>query len=355
MKISDLMRGRTEEEINALLSGLRISTPGFDNPQPEQQMPQNYIKNNTTGSTYDLGPSRNPGANMDYSSAPVEIAGYGKGYRLKGDPFNVVLSDGRIVRLGEDTDAAMKRQSAQLDIAKKQQELITNGRPYYQFLPTEKGIAIGDTRAGTLKLGELQGQAGPVMRASDSPELQGRISGSKEQAQADVKTRADANKSLTTSDQLLSAAERAKALLNTNTTDSGIGAIADKVSGFVGYSPESSQNAASLETLSGWMTANVPRMEGPQSNYDVENYRIMAGKVGDRTVPVEERKKALSELVRLQEKYRHLNQDKIDKTPSYGSAQKPSLQEWMQKARLANPTASGAQLEQFYYQKYGMK
>ena len=51
------------------------------------------------------------------------------------------------------------------------------------------------------------------------------------------------------------------------------------------------------------MVSNVPRMEGPQSNYDVENYKTMAGMVGDSTVPIEDRLAALQTLRELQRKY----------------------------------------------------
>jgi hypothetical protein len=62
------------------------------------------------------------------------------------------------------------------------------------------------------------------------------------------------------------------------------------------------------------MVANVPRMEGPQSDFDVENYKTMAGKVGNNTIPVAERKAALNTLIGLQEKYKALNQG-ISETP----------------------------------------
>jgi hypothetical protein len=53
----------------------------------------------------------------------------------------------------------------------------------------------------------------------------------------------------------------------------------------------------------------VPRMEGPQSNFDVANYQTMAGLIGDRTKPLKTRQGALAEVIKLQEKYKALNQD----------------------------------------------
>lgn len=120
--IKDLMRGRTEEEINALLSGMRISSPGFDMQESAQPLPQNFVQNSRTGATYDLGPSRQAGPAVDYSS-PIEIGGYGKGYRVKGDPATAILTDGRIVRMGADTGADRQRMMQDLDLQSKRQQL----------------------------------------------------------------------------------------------------------------------------------------------------------------------------------------------------------------------------------------
>lgn len=90
-------------------------------------------------------------------------------------------------------------------------------------------------------------------------------------------------------------------------TGSGVGAAADAVGSFVGISTIGSRSASKLDSISGWLTSNVPRMEGPQSNFDVENYKIMAGRVGDRKLPVADRLSALDEIERIQKKYAPLN------------------------------------------------
>jgi hypothetical protein len=74
-----------------------------------------------------------------------------------------------------------------------------------------------------------------------------------------------------------------------------------------GKSFKSADVAAQLDTLSGWMVSNVPRMEGPQSDFDVKNYKTMAGMVGDKTKPMSQRLAALDTLEQLQQKYAHLN------------------------------------------------
>lgn len=101
--------------------------------------------------------------------------------------------------------------------------------------------------------------------------------------------------------------DRAIDLLKQNPTASGIGAMADTGLGFIGQSTKSGDTANQLNALSGWLTANVPRMEGPQSNFDVENYKLMAGAVGDRTKPISTRLAAAEEVKKLQEKYADIN------------------------------------------------
>jgi hypothetical protein len=50
--------------------------------------------------------------------------------------------------------------------------------PFYQFLPTEAGYAVGNARTGQIAPGVMGGS--PVIRASDSPRLQGDIAQAKE-------------------------------------------------------------------------------------------------------------------------------------------------------------------------------
>jgi hypothetical protein len=106
---------------------------------------------------------------------------------------------------------------------------------------------------------------------------------------------------------MLSQIDRARNLLQMDPTASGMGSLADKGMSFLGMTTSGAQTASALENISGWLTANVPRMEGPQSNFDVENYKMMAGRVGDRTLPVAERVAALNEVEAIQKRYAHLN------------------------------------------------
>lgn len=60
-------------------------------------------------------------------------------------------------------------------------DVAASGRPvtpFYNFLPTANGYAVGDARTGNITPVSINGA--PVIKASDSPELQGRIAKEKE-------------------------------------------------------------------------------------------------------------------------------------------------------------------------------
>ena len=93
-----------------------------------------------------------------------------------------------------------------------------------------------------------------------------------------------------------------------NASGSIAGSFGSAIKSGVGSSDLQTQSDAALATLSGWLTSNVPRMEGPQSNYDVENYKIMAGKIGNPRVPAGDKKEAMKVIRFLNEKYADSNQ-----------------------------------------------
>lgn len=134
-------------------------------------MPQNFLQvGDRAPINLDAFANQPSGPDLDYSQAPVEIAGYGKGYRVKGDPFTAVLTDGRIVRMGADTGADQARQMARLKMQGELQGLaggaldIENKRLTNQKLQSE----IGSGKALT----EFQGKSsGYGARAATSDEI----------------------------------------------------------------------------------------------------------------------------------------------------------------------------------------
>lgn len=183
----------------------------------------------------------------------------------------------------------------------------SGGQPYFQPVQTAQGVFSFNARTGKMEPVAVNGA--PVIGAQADPKLQGEIAASKEAGKSGVEQGVERNKAVRKSDQMLSVLDQAEGLLKQGPTNSGVGALVDKAGGAVGLSSKSAQTAGQLETLSGWLVANVPRMEGPQSNMDVQNYTTMAGMVGDRTKPVAERMAALRTVRELQQKYKALNQD----------------------------------------------
>jgi hypothetical protein len=110
-------------------------------------------------------------------------------------------------------------------------------------------------------------------------------------------------------DQLKTGIAAARELIP-KATASGAGALADKTAAFFGKSTEGADAAAQLDTIAGWMTANVPRMQGPQSDKDVLLYKQMAGDVANRNLPASRRLAALDTLEKLQGKYADANQNR---------------------------------------------
>jgi hypothetical protein len=86
-------------------------------------------------------------------------------------------------------------------------------------------------------------------------------------------------------------------------TGSGAGALWDTAAGFVGVTPSGAAEAQDLKAIGAALVAKMPRMEGPQSDKDVKLYKEAAAEIGDPTIPVERRVKALGTVKRLNTQY----------------------------------------------------
>ena len=104
-------------------------------------------------------------------------------------------------------------------------------------------------------------------------------------------------------------AKRVLALLDTaeklipESTGSGIGAGVDWLGRGVGFATEGSKAIAKLQALSGALIADMPRMEGPQSDKDVQLYKQAAGDLANPTIPNASRLEALATLREIQQRY----------------------------------------------------
>jgi hypothetical protein len=109
------------------------------------------------------------------------------------------------------------------------------------------------------------------------------------------------------SGKVLPILQEASAILS-DATGSWMGAGADQVARAFGSSTKGAQAIAKLKVLEGNLMMSQPRMEGPQSDKDVMMYRQMAGRLGDPTVPIAEKRQALDEITKIHERYAGINQ-----------------------------------------------
>ena len=89
----------------------------------------------------------------------------------------------------------------------------------------------------------------------------------------------------------------------TKATGSYAGAGLDQVARVFGAATDGSIAIANLKAIEGALLSKMPRMEGPQSNYDVQAYRQAVGDIGDPTVPNKQKAAAVETVKQIQQKY----------------------------------------------------
>lgn len=153
-------------------------------------------------------------------------------------------------------------------------------------------------------------------KPEDMPSFRGAQAAAVEGAKTDVQIAAESVNKGKKADSLIANIDEAERILKARkATGSLIGAGVAAGKGALGFSDASTRANQQLELIAGWMVSNVPRMEGPQSNYDVQNYRVMAATVGDKTKPIDDRLAALRVLRQLQEKYKSINSGQSARPP----------------------------------------
>ncbi len=168
------------------------------------------------------------------------------------------------------------------------------------------GIGVGRSKeqeAAAVKAAERNVELGTL-----APELGMRTQAALNQAAGikQIDTAADFSKTAATRQRdagtaldLLSEAEK----LLPQATGSRGGALLDSAAAMFGTSTPGAQATAALQTIAGQLTSKMPRMEGPQSDKDVQLYKEMAGDLSNDTLPVETRMAALQQIRRLNQKY----------------------------------------------------
>lgn len=166
---------------------------------------------------------------------------------------------------------APEEQAAATEAAKQAAQL--------QYLPQELGMRTSAA---------IQ-QAGGTAQAQAAAKL-----AAEQQEQQQTRAR-DARDTLSLLDQ-------AEALLP-GATGGRAGQLGDAAAAMFGVSTPGAQATAQLQTIAGQLTSKMPRMQGPQSDRDVQLYQQMAGDLANPQVPVATRQAALRTIRQLNQKY----------------------------------------------------
>jgi hypothetical protein len=250
----------------------------------------NYLRNNTTGKQYNFDSMPMAGQSVnalmpDYAQ-PIDIGGMGKGYRVKGDPYSVMLQDGRTVQIGVDQEATRKAQMGNLEMEKAglankllRAQINAAGQrdsPSYQHV---------DTPSGAMAFNPKTGQMMPITAPG------GGAIPNKDQMQRGN----DATSVMELTDEAAPLIDQAPG--------SYFGAAANQLGRVVGMDTDATKAQAQLDVLSGSLISKMPKMSGPQSDKDVALYKAMAGNLNDPTLPASAKTAAMKTLRLLNERY----------------------------------------------------
>lgn len=183
-----------------------------------------------------------------------------------------------------------------------------------QYLAQLQATPSAAPAAGAVQGGGLE--FSPAEKAQQAAAQAGQVDTSKADVVRDTAKQTD----LKTANKFLGIVSQVENVFKDGPTQSGAGAAYDATAAFFGKTPKGAEAAQRLKALGGWLVANVPRMEGPQSNFDVANYQVMAADVANDKLPLDRRKAALDSIKTMMEGV-------AGKTPQSGGA----TGEWDQK------------------------
>lgn len=170
------------------------------------------------------------------------------------------------------------------------------------------GLGIGVGRSKEQEAAAVKAAERGVELGTLAPELGMRTQAAINQAAGikGVETAAELGKTAATrvrdANSALGLLDEAEKLLPQATGSRG-GALLDGAAAAFGTSTPGAQATAALQTIAGQLTSKMPRMEGPQSDRDVQLYKEMAGDLANPALPVATRMAALRQIRALNQKY----------------------------------------------------
>lgn len=170
------------------------------------------------------------------------------------------------------------------------------GTPFAGLSPAEKAAQEAQAKANV----ELQ--------------MQPQIARQTAIAQEEAKREGERGKKAMNAGTVLGMLDLADPLIDA-ATGSLVGAGRDALAQAFGAAPEGAQAIAQLRVLQAALMTNMPRMEGPQSDRDVDLYRQAAGQIGDPAVPSQIKKAAVRTIRALQQQYAAAGQPPAPSAP----------------------------------------
>ena len=185
---------------------------------------------------------------------------------------------------------------------------------YYNALPVpdqerflnmkraQQVINLGGSQAVRSPLGGIAESYPVTPKLSEMPAFMAEQTAAIETAKRDAENQQMQDKKAVQAKDVVTLADQAEQYL-----DAGSGGIFNRIGlagkQAIGSSDENTQAAANLQVIGNRIVSAMPRMEGPQSNYDVQLYKDMAGRVADPGVPAGDKRAALKTLKELNAKY----------------------------------------------------
>lgn len=158
-------------------------------------------------------------------------------------------------------------------------------------LALDQGAAIADSGGPSqAAYAKLYGKAPPGYRWKPDGNAEAIPGGP-----ADLKNNAGTVAKVTDAQDVLSLLDQAEPLLD-KSTGSYAGVAIDEAGRAVGGATPGARAAAQLRALEGALISKMPKMSGPQSDKDVLLYKQMAGQIGDRTIPAEQKRAAMQTI-----------------------------------------------------------
>lgn len=181
--------------------------------------------------------------------------------------------------------AQKERQQAQLDAQRQLEEGRRQTQLQIASMNNETRRAVS-SMAAALRQGQGQGQTDQVLE--------------RQKAMYDLKQQALQSAQARQAQEALATAAEAEGLLKSGApSGSAPGAWLTKGANALGISTDASKANAQLQVLSGKLTALVPRYSGQVSNYELQQYKQMAGDIGNPSLPLPTRLAALQQVKML--------------------------------------------------------